>query len=64
MTKRPEMPKSSKIYFVWSGSQKVHPYFLTEYTEALEWKNKVNDMGRHASIEILDTDSEGKVVWK
>ena len=45
---------TGQAFIVWSGSQKVHPDVLLTHDEAIDWKAKVNDMGHHASIEILD----------
>jgi hypothetical protein len=49
-------------WVVWSGSLKVNPGVLFTYEEALEWKNKINDMGRRASIESMEW-KEGKLVY-
>lgn len=60
---QPILPPNSEVYIVWSGSLKVHGGVLTKYTEAVKWVDKVEAMGKRASIEILVTDNSGKVIY-
>jgi hypothetical protein len=49
-------------WVVWSGSQKVNAGVLFSYAEAVELQDKLNEMGRRASIESTEW-KEGKIVY-